>query len=136
MEQERNSKIGAKLAGFGRIALQQTKQNVQLAALKAKVGQIKLVDLFKAHYSLGHKAYELRVVPEMFGDLYREIDDLEIAIGIKRNGVTTNASATEIQKLKATASSAKMAAEAEGLKLMLGQKFVALGRSIESSKKK
>ena len=102
-----------------------------LAALKAKIEKLKLVDLNKAQYALGRKASELRFAPEKFGGEYEQLAAIEKAIAVKRAGVPADHNATNVALLKDAARSVKMKAEAEGLDLKLKQMFVSLGSGVE-----
>ncbi len=121
----------AQVKALGRAGLQETQRNAHLASLKAQIEKLKLVDVHKAQYALGRKAYELRITPERFGGEYDAIAAIESSIAEKRAGVPADHSASNIQLVKGAAISAKMKAEAEGLQLKLKQMFVALGSGVE-----
>ena len=57
---EQPTSFGSKLASLGKAAFDETKRNAHLASLKAKIEKLKLVDVHKAQYVLGKKAYSLR----------------------------------------------------------------------------
>ena len=124
--------FGSKLASLGKAAVQETQRNAHLASLKTKIEKLKLVDVHKAQYALGKKAYELRIAAEKFGGEYVEIATIEKFIVEKRAGVPADHGASNVQLLKGAAISVKMKAEAEGLELKLKQMFVVLGSGVES----
>jgi hypothetical protein len=130
LPQEKSSTFGSKLASFGKAAYQETKRNAQLASLKTQIEKLKLVDVNKAYYTIGRKAYELKIASDRFGIEYSEIAEIEKTISTKREGVLANADATTMEKVKGVAISAKMGAEAEGLELKLKQRFTKLGHNI------
>jgi hypothetical protein len=130
-QQNQQTTFGSKLAGLGRVAFRETRRMAHLAALKSKSEKLKLVDLNKALYALGRKAYELRIAHEKLGGEYEEIAAIEKSIGLKRLGVPGDHSATNLKLLKSAAVSVRMKAEAEGLELKLKQMFVALGSGVE-----
>ena len=130
-QQDQRTTFGSRLAGFGKAAFRGTRRMAHLAALKAKIEKLKLVDLHKAQYALGRKAYELRIADEKLGGEYEEIAAIEKSIGVKRAGLPGDHSATNMQLVKSAAVSVKMRAEAEGLELKLKQMFVALGSGVE-----
>ena len=132
-QQNQRTTFGSKLAGFGKAAFRETRRMAHLAALKAKIEKLKMVDLNKAHYVLGKKASELRVAPEKFGAEYDEIAAIEKSVAEKRVGIPGDHKATNMELLKGAAISMKRGAEAEGLDLKLKQMFVALGSSVELS---
>jgi hypothetical protein len=123
--------FGSRLASMGKAAIQGTKRNAHLAALKGRIEKLRLVDMHKAQYALGRKAYELRVAEDKIGAEYEEIAAIEKTIAAKRVGVPGDHSATNMELVKGFAIGVKMRAEAEGLELRLKQMFVALGSGVE-----
>src|SRR5437660_1464673 len=80
--------FGANLRGLSKAAFQETKRHAQLAALKAKIEKIKHIDLTKAHYALGKKAYKVRATPKQFDSRYSELAELEQRIAMGRQGTS------------------------------------------------
>jgi len=130
-QENQRATFGSRFASFGKAAFRETKRLAQLAALKSKIEKLKLVDLNKALYALGRKAYELRIADEKFGGEYEEIAAIEKSIGVKRSDDPGDHNATNMELLKSAAVSVKMRVEAEGLELNLKQMFVALGSGVE-----
>jgi pSer/pThr/pTyr-binding forkhead associated (FHA) protein len=124
------SSFGSKLASLARAALNETKRNARLIALKAKIEKFKRIDLPMAHYALGKRCHELGLHGDQFTSQREAIVDLEQRIKAKRDGVACANQETPSEKFKRIASDTKSAAEAEGLALRLKRLLVEFGKHI------
>jgi hypothetical protein len=124
--------FGSKLARLGKAALNETKRNARLVALKAKIEKLKRIDLAKAHCALGKKAHELKVLRERFDAQFDQIEKLESLIERKRSGVPEQADATRAETFKRVAGNVAMKGEAEAQTLKLRRLMVELGQQIVS----
>ncbi len=123
----------AKLSQFGSAVLSETKKNARLASIKAVIEKLKHVDLTKAHYALGRKAYELKIDQDRFSDQYRGILELEETIRIKRAGTAADESATMLQTFRGATINTKSAVEAEAFEIKRKQWLIKVGREYQPS---
>lgn len=123
--------FASKLGSWGRAAFNETKRSAQLASLKAQIEKLKLVELKKAHHTLGKRAFELKSHPETFGPQYDAIAELEKDIATKREGVPANHKSSSMQLFKDAAVSMGMKVEAEATQVKLTLQYVALGQHLD-----
>ena len=126
-----HSTFGSKLIGLGASAYQGVRKRAELAALKAKIEKLKLIDLAHAHYMLGKRAYELKLSPSEYAAHYEKIAETEKSIAAKRVGVISANDATALQKIKDAALDSMMVATVQGLELKLKKQLADLGSAID-----
>ena len=102
----------------------------RLAKLKAQTEKLRRVDLHRAHLALGRKAYKAGLYAEAHQSAYDDVKAIEVDIDQKRGGVQADAHGTMVEKAKAKAISAKMAAEAEVLASKRNALLAAIGASV------
>ncbi|MBT3191867.1 MAG: FHA domain-containing protein [Verrucomicrobia bacterium] len=112
---DRAKGIGKGLLGLARASAREAGRGARLAALKAQIEKQKRIDLHGALASLGAKAFELRIRPEICQSLYDEIDEIDKSIAEKRLGEAAGDDASFAQRAKVKAIGAKRKAEAEAL---------------------
>jgi len=125
-----SASFGSQLAGLGKAALSEAKRSAKMAALKARIEKLKLVDLNKAHYALGKKCYDLGLLRDQFGPDFDSIAELERRIKVGRDGAKIAVHETGGEMLKRLAGDTKMAAEAKGRSLKLKQLLMELGKQV------
>lgn len=116
-------KFGTTLASFAKSASHEVKLNSQIAVLKTRIENAKQIELRKAHYALGRKLYELRILLSM----QEEIEELERQIAEKGERAVIEENETRAAMLKRFGKNAAKSAESELLSLKLKQTLTRLG---------
>ena len=125
--------LSAKFSQLGSAVLSETRRSARLASIKAIIEKLKRVDLTKAHYALGKKAYELQIDQDRFSEQYREISALEEAIRIKRAGNAADESATMLENFRGATINAKSAVKAEAFEIKRKQWLIRVGKEYRPS---
>ena len=132
-DEQPSERLSVKLSQFGSAVLSETKRGARLASIKAVIEKLKRVDLTKAHYELGKKAYELKVDEERFSDRYREISALEETIKTKKVGKAGDKNATMLENFRGVTINAKSVVEAEAFEIRRKQLLVRIGKEYRPS---
>ena len=125
--------LSAKFSQLGSAVFSETKRSARLASIKAIIEKLKHVDLTKAHYALGKKAYELKIDQDQFSDQYREVSTLEEIIKAKKEGNAPYESATVMENFRGAAINAKAAVEAEAFEIKRKRWFIKIGKEYRSA---
>ena len=121
--------FGASLASFAKSAAHEVKLNSQIAVLKTRIENAKQIELRKAHYALGRKFYEARILLSM----QDEIEELERQIAEKGERAVIEENETKGAMLKRVGKNAAKTAESELLSLKLKQSLTNLGELARKS---
>lgn len=116
-------KFGTTLASFAKSAALEVKLSSQIAVLKTRIENAKQIELRKAHYALGRKLYEARILLSM----QEEIEELERQIAEKGERAVIEENETKGAMLKRVGKNAAKNAESELLSLKLKQSLTHLG---------
>jgi hypothetical protein len=119
-------KFGTNLASFAKAAAHEVKLNSQIAVLKTRIENAKQIELRKAHYALGQKLYQSRILLSM----QDEIEGLERQITEKGERIVIEENETKGAMLKRVGKNAAKSAESELLALKLKQSLTHLGQFV------
>ena len=122
-------RFGKTLASFAKSTAHEVKLNSKIAVLKTRIENAKQIELRKAHYALGRKLYEARILLSM----QDEIEGLERQLAEKGARAVIEENETKGAMLKRVGKNAAKSAESELLSLKLKQSLTHLGELARNS---